>query len=129
PADRRSGITRRGTLAPMCRLVEAGHTATERGANERAFLALDDAADAGAGAGRSADDERALPPRPMRARRATRRLVPYTRRRRAGHAVGDACDSRDGLAANEPHTNDRVLARPAGHDDGIRERLNAAETR
>src|SRR3989442_15390894 len=49
-------------LPPLRRLVNRAPAAADRGADERAFLATEDRADARAGRRRSADDERGLLP-------------------------------------------------------------------
>src|SRR5437899_1907921 len=111
----------------MRAFVQARDATTERGADERAFLAVHDATDSGTGPGGPTDDQCALAPRPMRTRRATPRLV-----RRAVHhwpirAAVNAGDSGHSFAADEPVANDGMLARPARQDERSGERLNATE--
>ena len=66
-------------------LIDRPAAAADRGADERALLAADERADAGAGAARSANHERALLPRPAWARVDDLVIASRDRRSHAAH--------------------------------------------
>src|SRR5712692_7732434 len=110
----------------MRAFVQAGRSAAEGGANQRAFLTVDDPADSRAGAGAAADDQRGLAPWAVRARGPILRDFLRAIWARTVRAAAHALDSGDRFAADERVAHDRVLTRPAGDDDRRRERLGAA---
>jgi hypothetical protein len=114
------------TLSSVRALIEARHTSAERGADQRALLTVYDAADASARTGAPADDERRLSPRSMASLGAVTHDVVSAIDSRTVCAARDAFDLRDGLAAHEGVTDNRVLARPARDNDWTcRQRLTA----
>src|SRR6185295_13849751 len=98
----------------MRALVEAADAGAERAANQSTLLAFDDPADASTSAGGAGDDQRALPPRAVRAPGAIPRFV--VRRSIDGltiRTVADACDARHRFAPDEGVAHDSALTRPA----------------
>ena len=110
-------------LATMGSLVEAGHSAAKRAANQRTLLAVDDPANAGPARGGSADDQRALSPRPMAAPVARSRQVLRGIRSLAKPAGAHAINLRDCLATDHGVTNDGMLPHAAGHDNRCGKRV------
>jgi hypothetical protein len=108
--------------------IKAGGASTDRGTDQRSLLAVDESADASAGTGAPADDERRLSPRPMASRGAVAYDVVCAVDGRPVRATTNACDVRDNLAAHERVANDGVLAGPACHEDWSGPRLTAAGT-
>jgi hypothetical protein len=92
----------------MRSLVETADASTDRAADQRSLLAVNDPADAGTGGCGSTNDQRALPPRPMRAPVAISRNVPCSILGTI-HTAAQAFDSGHRMASNERVANHGVL--------------------
>jgi amino acid adenylation domain-containing protein len=115
------------SLSSSRAFVKARDASTEGGADERAFLAVHESADAGAGRRAPADHERGLSPRSMASLGAVADDGACAIDSRTVSAATHAFDLRDGLTAHERVADNRVLARSARHDDRRRREGLTAE--